>query len=386
MSRIRVCEVVKTLDIGGAEVLLVERLRLAPKSDKDYTVVCLRASTGELIDRLRTAGVPVVDLSSCRWPLGYARLVMTVRRLRPDILNVHSPTTGIALRPFVRLGRWRPRVVSTVHSVAFRRTTMLLDRLTRGLDDQTVAVSPLVARAPTVRGARRVATCVHGVDVREQRYWAERTDALRREFGVPEGAFLLVSVANFRPVKNHRLLVQAAETVLREHPGAVLLLAGDGPLRPDVRRDVVRRGLTGRVRLLGRVPEARRLVAAADLLVLSSRHEGMPVVVMEALAAGVPVVSTAVGGVPDLITSGRNGILTEPGSPEALAGGIRQAMDPVTHCRLRAGADATAQTIDMAVTVDWFDRLYDDLVRGTPAPCTSAQPGDVLRESAVHHH
>jgi glycosyltransferase involved in cell wall biosynthesis len=381
MSRLRVCEVVKTLDVGGAEILLVERLRLAPKTGRDYTVVCLRASTSELIDRLHANGVAVVDLSSCPWPLGYARLVMTVRRLSPGIVNVHSPITGIVLRPFIRFGRRRPCVVSTVHSVAFRRATMLLDRLTRGLDDQTVAVSPIVARSPTVRGARRVATCVHGVDVSTQRFWAARADALRLEFGVPEGAFLLVSVANFRPVKNHRLLIRAAAQVLRTRADAVLLLAGDGPLRENVVRDVRRLGLTGRVRLLGRVPEAKRLVAAADLLVLSSHHEGLPVVGMEALAAGVPVVSTAVGGVPDLITSGRNGILTEPGSPDALAVGILQAMDPAVHRRLRDGAARTAETIDMAATVEWFDNLYDELAvsarrRRTPVP---------RREDAMHN-
>ncbi|WP_218671116.1 glycosyltransferase [Microbispora sp. GKU 823] len=367
-TRLRVCEVVKTLDPGGAEVLLVERLVTARRrivdSAVDYTVICLRASTGELIERLRSAGVTVVDLSSCPRALVYARLAALVRRIAPDVLNVHSPAPGIVLRPFVRLTRRRSVLVSTVHGVRWRKT-MFLDRLTRSLlDDRTVAVSPTVARSRAVAGCRRLLTRIHGVDVGDQREWAARAAGVRREFDVPESAFLCVTIANFRPEKNHRMLVQAASEVVRARPDAVFLLAGEGPLRDAVVRDVRERRLTGQVRVLGRVSGARRLIAAADLLVLSSHHEGLPVVVMEALAAGVPVVSTRVGGLPDLVTSGRNGILTEPGSPGALAGAVIQAMEPRTHRELRAGALADGDGLDMVTTSEWFEELYEELTRG----------------------
>ncbi|MEU7880383.1 glycosyltransferase [Microbispora bryophytorum] len=368
MSALRVCEVVKTLDTGGTEVLLVERLLAARRgsagrpahSAVTYTVICLRASTGELIARLRAAGVTVIDLSACPRALVYARLVAAVRRLAPHVLNVHSPAPAIVLRPFVRLTRRRPALVSTVHGVQWAKT-MHLDRLTRGLDDRTVAVSPTVARSRAVLGSRHVLIRVHGVDVGGQRWWAARAAAVRREFDVPDNAFLCVTVANFRPEKNHRMLVQAAAEVARACPDVRFVLAGDGPLRDDTVRDVRRRRLDGTVRVLGPVPGARRLVAAADLLVLSSDYEGLPVVVMEALAAGVPVVSTRVGGLADLITHGWNGILTEPGSPEALAGGVIQAMEHRTHRELRSGAQASADSVDIAETAEWFEELYEDL-------------------------
>ncbi|GII27299.1 hypothetical protein Pmi06nite_07410 [Planotetraspora mira] len=354
------CEVVKTLDLGGVEVLLVERLLRARKEIVDYTVICLRASTDELIERLRSAGITVIDLTGSPRLLVYARLVAAVRRVAPQVLNVHSPAPAIVLRPFVRFGRRRPALVSTVHCERWPKT-MRLDRLTRGLDDCTVAVSPLVARSRAVVGARRVLTRMHGVNVQEQRRWAARARLLRREFNLPEDSFLCACVANFRPQKNHRLLLQAVEEVVRLRPDAVFALAGDGPLRDEVVRDVETRGLGDRVRVLGRVPRAARLVAAADLLVLSSDYEGLPVVVMEALAAGVPVVSTRVGGVPDLITSGRNGILTEPGSAGDLAEAMLQAMEPQRHRELRAGALADAESVDMADTAEWFEELYAEL-------------------------
>lgn len=365
MTPLRVCEVVKTLDIGGVETLLVERLARAPRDGRRYTVVCLRASTGELVARLRAAGVRVVDLSRIRGPLGYLGVAATVWRLAPDVVNVHSPATAIMVRPLTLFGRRRPRLVCTVHSVAFRPVTYLLDRLTRRLNDRTVAVSPLVARARTVRGARGVLVRVHGVDVREQRRWAARAAETRRELGVPPEAFLLVHVANFRPVKNHRLLVAAARRVLRGRPDALFLLAGDGPLHGEIAREVESLGLSERIRLLGRVPGAHRLIAAADLLVLSSRYEALPVTIMEALAAGVPVVAPAVGGIPDLVTTGRNGILAAPGRADALAEALLRAMDPDVHPVIRAGAAGTP-VVDVAETAEWFDGLYTELVKTRP--------------------
>ncbi|MET8144506.1 glycosyltransferase [Sphaerisporangium sp. NPDC005288] len=372
---LRVCEVVKTLDVGGVETLLVERLRRAAGGGTAYTVVCLRASTAELIDRLRDAGVTVVNLGNGPRPLAAARLVTTVRRLAPDVLNVHSPMPAVVLRPFVRLSRRRPMLVSTVHysrrtgTVFAERVTSAvstaLDRLTRWLDDGTVAVSSQVARSPSTRGARRVLTRLHGVDVEELRHWAARREDTRREFAVPPGAFLIACVANFRPEKDHALLVRAAAEVLRARPDALFLLAGEGPLRDQVARAVERHGVAGGVRILGRVPGARRLAAAADLVVLSSAHEALPVVVMEALAAGVPVVSTEVGGIAELVHTGRNGILTRPGSARDLARGLLRAMDPVVHRRLRDGAWASAHSVDMAGTAEWFEDLYQSLTPAT---------------------
>ncbi|MGW0828105.1 glycosyltransferase [Streptomyces sp. NPDC002845] len=349
---------IKTLDPGGAEVLLVERLRRARRAGLEYTVVFMQAATDELCDALRSAGVKVVDLRDCpRW-LRYARLIGVVRRLAPDVINVHSPSPAAALRPFVHLMRPRPLLISTVHQERYNSLAMLLNRPTRCLDDLVVAVSPQVARARSVRGARRVCTHVHGIDVGMQRHWAEHADQVRQEFRIPLNAFVLTCVANMRPIKNHLLLIDAASRVLARRPDALFVLAGDGPLRGQVLAEIDRRGLRDRVRFLGRVPQANRLVAASDVLLLSSHSEGLPVVVMEALAAGVPVVATAVGGIPELIDDNRNGILTRPGSPDALAEGILRAMRPEVHRVLAAGARADAAKVDVAGTADWFDELY----------------------------
>ncbi len=360
MKKPHICEVIKTLDVGGAEVLLVERLLATPMKDKRYTVVCLKASTQQLAGRLRSAGIHVVDLTSCPAPLRLARLAQMVGRMRPDVLNVHSPLPASLLRPISRLWRPRPVLISTVHNVRYRPATALLDRATRWLDTRTVAVSPEVARARTGRRSRGLAVRVHGVQVSEQRRWTLLSEQTRRDWNVPHDAFLIVHVANFHPQKNHGLLIEAAATVLAREPRALFLLAGSGPSYEQVARRVGDLCLD-RVRLLGHVPGAGRLIASSDLLVLSSLYEGLPVVVMEALAAGVPVVSTAVGGVPDLVSSDHNGLLTRPGDAGALAEGILRAMRPETYARLRQGARDSAGLVDIGEAARWFDRLYDEV-------------------------
>ncbi|MGW4665042.1 glycosyltransferase [Streptosporangium sandarakinum] len=360
VSGAHVCEVIKTLDVGGAEVLLVERLLATPPSGRRYTVVCMTADTAELTGRLRAAGIRVVDLTSRPRPLRPVHLVREIRRLEPDVLNIHSPLPASLLRPASRLWRTRPVLISTVHNVRYRPLTMALDQATAWLDSRTVAVSPQVAAARTSARARNLSVRVHGVRVEEQRRRALQAERTRREWDVPEGAFLIVHAANLRPQKNHALLVEAAAKVTAREPRAMFLLAGSGPLHAPVTRRVAELGLDG-VRLVGHVAEAGHLIAAADLLVLSSDYEGLPVVVMEALAAGVPVVSTAVGGVPDLVEHERNGLLTRPGDPDALAAGILRAMRPEVHARLREGARDSAGLMDIGRAAEWFDRLYDEV-------------------------
>ncbi|MEQ4717341.1 glycosyltransferase [Nonomuraea sp. B19D2] len=355
-----VCEVIKTLDIvGGAETLLIERLLAAPRRATRYTVACLSASD-DSVQRLEAGGIDVVHMASYPRPLRLIGLAAAVRRLRPDVIHLHSPLPASLLRLTSFFSTPRPALISTAHGVRYRLPTMLLDRATGWLDTHTVAVSSQVARAFVTRGARNLSTRMHGVKVAEQRRRAREAGLVRREWNVPQSSFLIVHVANCRPEKRHELLLEAAAKVVNVSPRALFLLAGSGPLEGQIARRVAELG-SDAVRFLGCVPRAARLIAAADLLVLSSANEGLPVVVMEALAAGVPVVSTAVGGVPELIEHGRNGYLTRPGDSDDLAERILGAMRPENHAWLREGARQSADLVDITRTAEWFERLYEEV-------------------------
>jgi len=356
-----VCEVIKILNVGGAETLLVERLLAAPRRATRYTVACLWASD-ECIQRLGAVGIEVVHVASYPRPLRLIGLATVVRRLRPDVIHVHSPLPASLLRLTSGFSTPRPALISTVHNTRYRLPTMLLDRATGWLDDHTVAVSSQVARAVVTTGARNLSTRIHGINVAEQRRRAGEAGQTRREWAIPESAFLIVHVAKFHPQKRHELLLEAAARVLDSSTRAVFVLAGSGPLEDQIARRVAELG-SDAVQFLGCVPQAAGLIAASDLLVLSSAYEGLPVVVMEALAAGVPVVSTAVGGVPELIEHGRNGYLTKPGDPDELADAILRAMRPENHVLLREGARDSSGLVDISRTAEWFERLYDEVRR-----------------------
>ena len=165
----------------------------------------------------------------------------------------------------------------------------------------------------------------NGVDL--ERFHPGDPAALRARFGLPEKACVYVCVGYFLPVKGHAVLVKAFARLLEKRPDAVLVLAGDGPLLEEVRAQVGAAGIAERVRFLGAVDHvsAGEWLRASDVLVLPSFNEGTPLVTLEALACGKPVVATAVGGTREVVSDERFGLLVPPGDDEALAHAMDEA-------------------------------------------------------------
>lgn len=191
--------------------------------------------------------------------------------------------------------------------------------------DAVVAVSAPLARRALALGARRGRVFVvhNGVDT-ARFFPADRAQA-RAELGIPQDRRLLLFVGNLAPVKDPAMALKALSRVA----GADLVLVGDGPLRPELRRMCGELGLSQRVCFAGARDNAAvaRYLAAADALLLSSRSEGEPNVVLEALASGRPVAAFAVGGVPDLVREGENGALARPGDGDALGAAAGRVLD-----------------------------------------------------------
>jgi len=190
-------------------------------------------------------------------------------------------------------------------------------------------------------------------------------DGLCRELEIDRDSKLIGMVARLQPVKGHRFFLEAAARVIDKEPKAQLALIGDGPLKGDIEDQAARLGIKERVHMLGDRTDAARLVAAFDLLVLASLHEGLPNAVMEAMAAGVPVVATAVGGTKELITDGKTGYLVPPADAEALGERIAFVLANESD-RMRVAASGR-QFINAEFGIERMVRsveeLYDELMR-----------------------
>jgi glycosyltransferase involved in cell wall biosynthesis len=182
---------------------------------------------------------------------------------------------------------------------------------------------------------------------------------------------VLVAVANFFEVKGHRFLVDAMPGIVASHPEATLVLVGDGPLLPAIQSQVRRLGLERRVTFVGSQPEPQRFLALADVVVLPSISEGLPMVILEALGLCRAVVATSVGGILDVIEDGRSGLLVPPCDPAALAEAVNALLASPSRARTLAteGHASVRSRFSEAAMIRGTEELYFSLAaaRGLPA-------------------
>ena len=306
-------------------------------ADRYEVVVGAPRGTG-LIERARAEGFPVKAVD----PGDPGDIERWLRRSRPDVVHVHAGigweghATGHAARAA------GARVIRTEHlpylltddgqRQAHRDALEAVDRL--------IAVSEAVAQSHRTEGlGNRLVTIANGVAPRAAR---RGRDALRREWVLDRGPVLLMA-GRFAPQKGHDLILDALPTVLETEARATLLIAGDGPLLWDVARDVARRGLAGSVRLLGHRRDLPELMAAADLLVMPSRFEGLPLVALEAMASGLPIVASDAPGNAEMLEHGQSGWLSPAGDAVAFGRTIVAALADRRRLASVAGAASERQ-------------------------------------------
>lgn len=285
------------------------------------------------------------------------------------MVHAHSPVAAaqarVALRSLPRVRR--PAFVYTEHNrwPSHSRATRLANAATFGLNDATIAVSHEVRDSMSRPYRARAQVIVHGIDVEAVARLSDQRPQVRAELGIRPDEVLAVTVANFRAPKGYPDLLAAARLVGQGPIPVRFVIVGQGPLEDDLRALHAQLGLGDRVEILGYRSDAARLTAAADLFVLASHHEGLPVAVMEALAAGVPVVATEVGGVPEAVRSGQSGQLVPPHRPDRLAQVVAGlAADPDERARLGAGARQAADAFSAARSEAEIEAVYRRTLAG----------------------
>jgi glycosyltransferase involved in cell wall biosynthesis len=371
--RPRVLLLIKGLGLGGAERLLVDVVGARDQERFHYEVAYVLADQAALVPTMEAAGVPVHCLGASasadlRWTAALRRLLVGGRF---DILHSHLPYTA-AFGRLVALTMprsRRPALVYTEHSLWNKAAvvTKALNRSTVAVDSALIVVS-VAARDALPQGLRsRARVVVHGVDRTRFTVPPDQRDLLRLdvrgELGIADDEVLALTVANLRSEKGYDVLLETARLCVAAGAPVRFVSVGRGPLETELAASAEAGGLDGHFVFLGTRTDTARLMAGADVFVLPSHQEGLPVALMEAMSAGLPVVATNVGGVPDIVTDDVEGMLVPPGRPDLLAEALqRVAGDALLRARLAAASSTRSEGFDVRVAARAIESVYTELL------------------------
>lgn len=380
-AKLKVLALIDHLALGGAEMLLGQFAAAAPSVGIELSVACLAERDGNpAAQPLREAGIEPITLSTPeRLGLGaFVGVRSHIAEVRPHLVHTHLGSSdflgSLAARSL------RIAAVSTLHAMAWGRTASDRARFRLGAlarrygSARIIAVSQSARRVYLERGLvppERVVVINNGVDVTAA---PGAGVAVRRELGLGEHDLVLGMVSAVRPEKGHDIAIDAVARLASRDPSVRLLIAGDGPWLDEISRRAAPLG--GRVVLAGRRHDVMRVLDAVDVCVQPSRADAFPTTLIEAMAAAVPVIATAVGGIPEIVLDGRTGLLIDaPPTGDAVAAAASRLLgDPALR---RSLATTGRQRYEQEFTAGpWARRtraLYDTVLseatmrRGAPA-------------------
>jgi glycosyltransferase involved in cell wall biosynthesis len=365
----RVLHVVPDLVPYGLENMVASLLRSMDRARFQTGVVSLYAEApGGLEDSLREAGVRLYHLEKRRGLdlRMYPRMARVLRDFRPDILHTHNYVLRYTYPVAAALRV--PGMVHTIHNLADRevdRAGLWLQRFAFRMGVKAVTIAGEVSASfRRVYGFREAALIPNGIPVRQYGTPAVSRAEWRARHGVEANEFVYLSVARFWPQKDHRTLLEAFAKGPGQRAAARLLLAGEGTLREATADLANRLGIAAQVTFLGQRADIADVLGAADVFVLSSRWEGNPLSVMEAMAAGRAVLATSVGAIPELVRHGRDGLLVEAGDAAGMADAmcLLQAQPALLRKMGNSGRERALARFDLPVMVRAYTELYEQLL------------------------
>jgi glycosyltransferase involved in cell wall biosynthesis len=371
-GRLKVLHLLVTMPVGGAEDLVAAIVGGLDPARFAAGVACL-GLPGPVGEELAAAGFPVISLGFDLKHTSTWRLAAAVRRLlreqRPDILHTHLYHPNLYGR-LAALGLGLSGVVASVHNsysrVKFHRRlwNYLLARVT----DRILVASPQVwedLRRYDGAPASRLLLLPYGIRLEELDTPVSREEA-RQALGVT--GFILGAVGRLEEQKGHAHLLEALARVQEEMPDALLLLVGDGRRRVVLEDQARESGLAERVRFLGTRRDLPLIYRALDLFVQPSLWEGLPLALLQAMGAGLPVLATEVSGVREVVADGVNGRLAPPGAPAALAAALVELYrQPEARARIGAAAHLTIREhYSLSAMLNRLEQLYLELGEKSP--------------------
>lgn len=329
-----VLHVIASLQTGGAQSVLLYLLRAWEAQDRYRFSVATVLPGGQFLPAVRDVGVPVVELGVERPydPRALRHLRKVIEARRPAIIHCHLFYANL-YAALANRGDGHVPLVYTEHSIWNRRRRSSLfrpfDRWLAHQYDQVIAVTDVAAQrflAWTGYDDRRLAIIPNGIEI--GRFPPDvDPQAVRREWGIPDDLFVFLLVGRLVPAKGVEHLLRAARQSAEAGRRCAVLIVGDGPLREELEAQAEEEQLSRTVRFLGEREDAPALMTAADAFILSSVWEALPLAMLEAMACGKPVIATSVGGVPEVVRDGVEGLLVPPGDADSLAEAMTRMMD-----------------------------------------------------------
>lgn len=381
-AAVRVLHPITRLIIGGAQENTMLTAQLLDKAEWDVEVLCgpQTGVEGSLIEAVRQGGTALTiepslvrEVNPVKDLLALWRLWRFMRRGRFTIVHTHSSKAGI-------IGRWAakfagaPVIIHTVHGwghherqrPAVRRYYIWLEKLTLPITDKLIVVSPRNIEKGLADGIGRADNYVvirSGIEMERFGYPQRPRAAVRAELGIPADAPVVGAVTRLSAQKAPLDFVAAAAAVAQARPDVRFVMVGDGPLRAAVEARAAELGIAGRLTLTGLRRDVPELMGAFDIFALSSLWEGLPRVLPQAMATGLPVVATAVDGSAEAVEHGVTGLLTPPGDPQALAAALLELLaDPARAQQMGEAGRARAEEYSAERMVEQIAALYRSLL------------------------
>ncbi|MCE9611250.1 MAG: glycosyltransferase [Chthoniobacter sp.] len=358
-AKYRVLHVIDSFDLGGAQTALLNLLRYADRERFEPEVACMHGR-GVFWEQFAALGVPVHSLSPAKWlPLYVWRLARLLTARRFDIVHCHLFGANWIAKPVAALLGVRVRINHDQCNDRLRhdsRWARWLDTATNHLSTHVCAVSKSTRDFLTEREALpagRVSVIYNGVDA--ERYTPAKADADKAA-----SAPLVAGVGRLHPQKDFALFLDVAAELARRSADVRFVIAGTGPEEASLKAKAAALGLAGRVRFAGHVADPRTIYAATDVLLLTSRYEGTPLTVLEAMASGVPVVAPKLDGLEEILVDGADCFLVPPGASGEFADRVADLLaSPELRARFAAAARAkVAASFSAETMAAQVERIY----------------------------
>jgi glycosyltransferase involved in cell wall biosynthesis len=356
-----------SMGMGGADSQLLTAAQVLSRRGHRVLIVSL-TPLGPMGLEAHSAGIHTESLAMPRGfpdPRGLVRLVRLVRAWRPDVVHSHMVHANLMARA-LRLLAPVPALVSTIHNIyEGGRLRMMAYRLTNSLVDHMTIVSQAAADrfiADRIVPKELLRVVPNGVDTERFRTLPPGTrESLRRSLGIGS-EFTWLAVGRFEVAKDYPNMLRAFARLREQQPDAVLLLVGRGSLQVETEALARELGLGGAVRFLGVRSDVPAVMAMADGYVMSSAWEGMPMVLLEAAAAGLPIVATRVGGNQEVVIDGETGFLTPPRDSEALAAAMKR-LGELPEAQRRSMGERAREHIRGHYGLDRVAERWEELYR-----------------------